>query len=364
LPNHWPQGRHTHLRTWLNLVALIFGASLACLGQHPPRLEEFLRSQMQLSTSQIADIQKGKAVAKILSSSNPSDIFVFGAVYIHAKPVAYLSLMRDIERLNKLNGYLGAGEFSKTPAIRDMDGLSLDKDDIKDLRKCRPGNCELQLPEESMESARNAIEWDSPNVALQVEELAKRRIIKLLESYQQKGDRALGTYRDKRDPLPVAEHFQSVLSRIEFFPQYLPDLNRYLLNYPQFKPAGTQDFFYWEKVNFGLKPTIRVNHAVAYHPPGDGQRVYILAIKQLYASHYFQTAIDLSFCVQGSGESEENGFYLITVKASRQAGLTGFKGGLLRRVVVRKTRSSLASVLENIKKTLEHPDSDRQKPPL
>jgi hypothetical protein len=351
------------LRTWLNLVALIFCASLGCLGQHPPKPEEFLRMQIQLSGGQIADIQKGKAVAKILRSSNPSDIFVFGAVYIHARPVRYLQLMRDIDKLSKLSGYLGAGEFSATPAMGDMDGLSLDQNDIKDLRNCRPGNCELQLPEESMESVRNAIDWRSPNLAQQANDLAKHRIIKLLDSYQHNGNRALGTYRDKRDPLPVAVHFQSLLSRLEFFPQYLPDLNRYLLDFPQSKPAGTQDFFYWEKVNFGLKPTIRVNHAVVYDPPDHGLRVYVVAIKQLYASHYFQTAIDLSFCVQGSGESEKNGFYLITVKASRQAGLTGFKGGLLRSIVVRKTRSSLARVLENIKKTLEHPDSVRQKQP-
>ena len=165
-----------------------------------------------------------------------------------------------------------------------------------------------------MESARNAIDWDSPNLAQQVNDLAKRGILKLLESYQQKGDGALGTYRDKRGPRPVAERFQSVLTRVEFFPQYLPDLNRYLLDYPQSKPAGTEDLFYWEKVNFGLKPTLRVNHAIVYHPPGEGQRVYVLAIKQLYATHYFQTAIDLSFCVQDTGKAEDGGFYLIMVK--------------------------------------------------
>ena len=148
--------------------------------------------------------------------------------------------------------------------------ISLEQDDIKDLRNCRPDNCELQVPEESMESAQNTIDWNSPTLTQQVNDLAKHRIIELLDSYQHDGDRALGTYRDKRDPTPVAEHFQSVFSRVEFFPQYLPDLNRYLLEYPHFKPAGTQDFVYWEKVNFGLKPTIRVNHGVVYHPPGEG----------------------------------------------------------------------------------------------
>jgi hypothetical protein len=348
------------LRRCLNSAALILGASLCCLGRTPGP-EEFLRGQMRLSPSQIADVQKGKAVAKILSSPNPSDIFVFGAVYIHAKPVAYLQLMKDVDRLNKLAGYLGVGEFNKPPTMGDMDRFSLDHDDIEDLKNCKPGNCELQLPEESMEAARNSIEWTSPDVAEQVNGLAKRRIIKLLEDYLQNGDRALGTYRDKGDPLPVAEQFRSLLSRVEFFPQYLPDLNRYLLDYPNSKPDGTQDFFYWEKVNFGLKPTIRLNHGVVYRAHDLEHRVYVLAIKQLYATHYFQTAVDLSFCVQGSGASEDDGFYLITVKASRQAGLTGFKGGVIRKVAVNKTRSSLERVLNSIKNSLEGPIELRPK---
>ena len=342
----------TRLRTFLNSIALILGATLFCLGRAPGP-EEFLRAQMQLSPSQIADIRNGKAVAKILPSPKPSDIFVFGAVYVRTRPDAYLQLMRDITRLSTLSGYMGAGEFSKPPAIGDMAGLSLDHDDIEDLKSCRPGNCELQLPEESMEAARASIDWSSPDVDEQVNNLARRRIMRLLEDYQHNGDPALGTYRDKRDLLPVADQFRSLLSRVELFPQFLPELNRYLLECPKSRPDGTQDFFYWEKVNFGLRPTIRLNHGIVYRAPGLDLRVYVLAIKQLYAMHYFQTALDLSFCVQPSNASEEDGFYLITLKASRQAGLTGLKGGLIRKVAVNKTRSSLERALNSIKQNLE-----------
>ena len=95
----------------------------------------------------------------------------------------------------------------------------------------------------------------------------------------------------------------------------IPELNRSLLEYPNSRPEGTEDFFYRGKVNFGLKPTIRLNHGVVYRASSLEHRVYVLVIKQLYATHYFQTA-------------------LITVKASRQAGLTGLKGGVIRKVAV------------------------------
>ena len=340
------------LKRCLNSVALILGLSTLCFGR-TPAVDESLRDQMHLSQGQIARIQKGKAVAKILATPNPSDIFVFGAVFIHAEPVAYLHLMRDVLGLKTLAGYLGAGEFSTPPTIGDMDGLSLDHDDIDDVKNCKPGNCELQLPRESMETARTSINWNSPDVDEQLNTLAKRGIIHLLEGYRHSGDNALGIYFDKRDPLPVAEQFRSLLRHVDFFPQYLSDLNRYLLEYPNSEPDGTQDFFYWEKVTFGLKPTIRVNHGVVYRASDPQRQIYALAIKQLYATHYFQTALDLSFCVQSSRTSASDGFYLISIKASRQAGLTGLKGGVIRKVVVNKTRSSLEQALSSIRQNLE-----------
>jgi hypothetical protein len=75
-----------------------------------------------------------------------------------------------------------------------------------------------------------------------------------------------------------------------------------------------------------------------------------VAVKQLYASHYFETALDLTVCVR---DPERSGMYLITIKGSQQAGLTGLKGGIVRKVAVDKTRSSLEKALGTIKAKLE-----------
>ena len=57
--------------------------------------------------------------------------------------------------------------------------------------------------------------------------------------------------------------------------------------------------------------------------------------------------------MSGPENRERPGFYLITVKGSQQAGLTGLKGSLVRKVAVDKTRSSLEKALEAIKQKLE-----------
>ncbi len=106
-------------------------------------------------------------------------------------------------------------------------------------------------------------------------------------------------------------------------------------------------------MSFGLKPTIRVNHAVVYRGHTQGRDFGAVAIKQLYASHYFVTALDMSVCVDDGAATAPHGFYLLTLKGSEQDGLTGIKGSILRKIVVDKTLSSLESTLAAIKSTVE-----------
>jgi hypothetical protein len=126
-----------------------------------------------------------------------------------------------------------------------------------------------------------------------------------------------------------------------------------LLEYPTATLPAADSYFYWEKVDFGLKPTIRLNHGVIYRGQTEGREFATVAIKQLYATHYFHTALDVSVCVDDSAVGHP-AFYLFTLKGSRQEGLTGVRGSLLRKVVVDKTRGSLERALGAIKRAAEH----------
>ena len=134
------------------------------------------------------------------------------------------------------------------------------------------------------------------------------------------GNAALGTYRDKHHPAAVGDTFQSLLSRSKALPVYLPDLDRYLLDYPKASSEKIQSEFYWEKVNFGLKPTLRILQAIVYRGTDPTGPAYAVAVKQLYASHYFETALDLTVCVR---DPQRSGMYLIRqnpLLAQSQAG--------------------------------------------
>jgi hypothetical protein len=307
-----------------------------------------------LTAQQRAALDDGRPVAKVLSWGGPSEIYVFGAVHVDGSPAAYLKAARNVSQLAGTPGYLAIGELPSTVKSADVSGLTLDPDDIKALKSCREGDCDVQLPTASIQAFQDAVNWSQPDAAGQVNGLARGMVLDLVRAYRRGGNDALGVYRDKQHPARVAEQFETMVSRSETLPNVLPELRKYLLSYPDVDLPGADSFFYWEKVNFGMKPTIRVNHGVIYHADRPNGGISAVAIKQLYASHYFHTALDVSVCVDDTAKTERPGFYLITLKSSEQDGLTGAKGSILRKVVVDKTRSSLEKALASIKDTVEH----------
>jgi hypothetical protein len=335
------------------LLAMIAAAALTGSPQPNPDLQTFFRQEIGLSQDQIAAIRNGQPVTKNLMSRTSAEVFLFGAVYIHATPESYLQFAHDFERLRKLSNYLALGVFSNPPQPSDLKDFSLDSDDIQDLKNCKPGDCQIQIPASSIQEFQRSVNWSAANVNEQVNRVLQARALQRLLAYQREGNQALGVYNDKRDAVDVPQQFAYMLSYSKALPERLPDFYQYLLTYPNAKPTNVEDTFYWAKVKFGLKPTLRVVQMVTMRGnPGD-EVSYAIAEKQLYSSHYFETALDLSFCVRGSDDPTKPGFYLITAMGSEQAGLTGPKGSIIRKTAVGRSISNLQNLLTSIRNKLE-----------
>jgi hypothetical protein len=320
-----------------------------------------LFATLGLTSEEAAAVDAGRPVAKVLSWGGPSEVYIFGAVHVDGSPETYLKAARDVRRLSGTPGYLGIGELRDDATAADLSALAFEPDDVKALRSCREGSCDVQLPTASIQAFRDGVDFSRPDASEQASALARPMALQLRRSYQQGGHHALGEYRDKQHPARVADEFETMIGRASVLPDVLPELRRYLLDYPNAPLANAESFFYWEKVAFGLKPTIRVNHAVIYRGRAQGRDFGAVAIKQLYATHYFHTALDVSVCVDDGAGGSAPGFYLLTLKGSQQEGLTGVKGSMLRKVVVDKTRRSLEIALASIKKTVDQstPSSGR-----
>jgi hypothetical protein len=348
-----------YLRAAVLLVLISAVASLS-FSQANPDLRTYFKDYIGLSDDEITAIRNGDAVTKNMHSRTADEIFVFGAVYIKAEPDSYLKFSRDFDRLRTLPGYLAIGQFSNPPQLSDLKGFAFESEDIKALKNCKTGDCEVQMPTSSIEELHSSIDLSAPDAETQVNRLLQQTALERVTAYQREGNQVLGEYNDKRHPTIVPEQFKYMLSYSKALPRYFPDFYNYLLTYPDGQPSDVENTFYWANVKFGLKPTLRVVHVLTMRQETPAGPVIVVAEKQLYSSHYFETALDLTFCIPEATDSSSRGFYLIMAMGSEQAGLTGFKGSIVRKVAVDRSASSLKKSLMAIKDTLEnkegHPD--------
>jgi len=334
------------------LVVLLAAATLPGFARSNPDLQTFFQENIGLSEEQIAAIRNGEPVAKALPPRTPAEVLLFGAVYIHAAPETFFQSARDFDRLRKVPGFLALGIFTNPPQITDLKGFEFDKDDIKALKECQPGNCRIQMPATSIGELHRSVDWSAPDVEEQINHLLQKTALERLRAYQREGNEALGVYNDKRDPTAVPEQFAYLLSYDMALAEHEPDFYHYLLIYPRGKPANYEETFYWARVQFGLKPTLRMIHMVTMRGSPADPIACAIAEKQLYSSHYFQTALDLSICVRDSDDPKRPGFYLIKALGSEQAGLSGAKGAMVRKAAVGRAVSNLQKGLAVVRDTM------------
>ncbi len=263
-----------------------------------------------MNQDQIAAIQRGEAFAKNLESRVPAEIFLFGVIRINAPPESYLKFAYDFDRMRSMPEYLAIEKFGEPPQLSDLNKFSLTSKDVTDLKDCKPDSCEVQVPASGIREIHQLVNWSAPDVEEQVNRLARKKALQFLVAYQQRGNEVLGVYNDKHDPVRVAEQFKYMLSYTKVLPKELPHFYNYLLEYPKAKPENVNDMFYWANVKFGLKPTLRLVQVVTMKGNSPSTPTYTIAEKQLYSSHYFETALNLTYCIS-SDEPKQPGFYLI-----------------------------------------------------
>ena len=344
------------------LLGLGLGAALlmavALLATPPGSIVNNLLSQkLRFAAADLQALDAGSAVIKTLDTPIREELAHVGAVHLDAPSGRFVERFRDIVRFESGAGIPQIARFHSPPKLEDLASLTLPRTDVTTLYKCRPGDCDVKLSAEAMRRFRDEVDWSSPNAARQADEIAREMIFDLVRAYQTEGNAALGHYDDGDEPLPVAEQFRALLASSDPLPVPVPELLAYLGDYPHGRLAGAEDFFYWTVVDFGLKPTIRVNHVTIYplgeSPPPSGVR-YAIAIKQLYASHYFHTTLELRFLVDDDRRAGR-GTVLISITRSRNDGMTGFKGLFLRPIIRSRSRDAIRSYLDHVKRQVMLP---------
>lgn len=317
------------------LLALGFGAG-AVSGQPQPRT--FFKERAQLTDREIQTITQGQVVTKVLSSSDKYGMLVFGAVYVNAPIEKFAAAFRDVKKLKENKVYLDVQEFSlggAPPKISDFERLSLDNKDIDDLQACKSGECDIQVFDD-LEALQKKINWNAPNKYTHANQVLRQRVTDGMTLYIKSGLKSFGSYRDREKAFNVYQATKDMIDSSYYLPQdRAGGIYRHIIDYPNSKLAGAEDFFYWEKINFGQEPTARVNH-VAIFPMGFGPVKLLIANKQLYSSRYMRVALQMFYCVPDSENPGKPGFFLVEMNDSRLPDFGGLKLAVVRRVATGK----------------------------
>ena len=314
----------------------------------PGLLESYLTNAVKLSTNERQRLIKGEPVTKMLEADQSKEVAVFGAVWISAPIHRYVEAIKDIESFERGGGFKVTKRISAPPRPEDFSALHLPAEDLDDLRYCRIGDCEVKLGEQALKRFRSEIDWRTPTARAAANALMQRLMFEYVTRYLDGGNEQLAIYRDNSRPTFVAHEFQTMVDQMPVLTTYMPNMRRYLLEYPRVTIPDATSFLYWQETEFGLKPTIRISHVTIRENPEDT----VVTSKMLYASHYFWTGLELRVLVPDPLHG--TGFWFVTVNHSRSDGLSGFTGLFVRRRVRSEVENGTLAALRSTKQRLEN----------
>ena len=313
----------------------------------PARLENYVTRTVKLTADERNRLTNGAPVTRLIDADENKEVAVFGAVWINAPIRRYVESVRDIEHFERGGAFKVTRRISAPPRIEDFAGLHLSDEDLADLPKCRVGDCEVKLGEQALHRFRTEVNWKAATARAEADALMQKLAFEYVMKYLEGGNERLAVYRDKSRPTFVAREFRAMTDGMPELTEYMPDVRRYLLEFPKMTLSASTSFLYWQETEFGLKPTIRISHLSIR----EGPDATLVTSKMLYASHYFWTGLELRALLPDPARGP--GFWFVTVNRSRSDGLSGFTGRLVRRRVRSEVQDGSLAGLQMTKQMLE-----------
>ena len=318
-------------------------------GQAPEQLVTFLRQGIGLDAAQLALIERGEGVVRVLDTKDRRDVALFGIITADVARDAYVVQVRDFRNSLRSPSRTHFGIFSDPASGADVQDVTISMRDVDDMKDCRPGDCVVKLPAVDMRRIHEETNWNADDIQAQLSAYARRRLVEYITDYRKRGDSALAIYDDRgRLNVHASEAFAGMLAESPYVYENVPSLGRYLAAYPRDKLAGAAEVLYWsEDAMPRLRPILSVTHQVVYTPP-ELPGVTLIAAKQLYANHYFEAALDVTCVIDRRGPDGRPGSYLLVLRRYRfdnmpSGGLINIRGraiGALRDQLLADLRRS------------------------
>jgi hypothetical protein len=313
----------------------------------PQSGDAYLRSTIGFSAGDVSRVRAGEPVATSPEGREGREIVTFGAVRVDRAPDEVLAYLGRVDALRQGAAVQQLGILSSPPEPGDLAGFTLHPRSVASLKDCRIGECAVQLPGWAL--ARFAKTTDS------VHDTARSVALEIANAYIKGGHSALSAYEDRRPAVRPSDEYTRLLGSDQYLPAPLTALRHSLNGYPYRQARGVRDQFFWTVVDFGMKPTFRLNHmAIASGAALDdpaGNLTGVVATIQLLATHYFSSTIEWHFVLRDPQDPSRA--YLYYLARSWAPGMTGIRGRVARYTVRSRAEEGIAAYLGATKQRIE-----------
>lgn len=328
-----------------------FPSSPSASSREPHR---FLQKYLKFSRKDLLTMEQGKVVVKVFDVSNvENEVGAFGVVRLNIPKEFLVEKFRDIVTFTESPEVKEIGKFSNPARQEDIQGLTLDSEDLSALKNCKPGDCKVKMDAVMMERFQKEVDWSAPDYKERATALMQQTLVDYVNAYLELGDAAMGEYHDQENPLCLASAFRELLRNSSYLFEYVPELCTYLQEFPKGQLPNVENFIYWSKEQFGLKPVINLFHVTIYTRKQNGSTDIFITSKQIYASHYFETSLGFTAFVDEIGGKWPLDSYLMYLNRSRFDQLRGALKGLIVAVAKDKVYNGVKKYFQQVKERLE-----------
>jgi len=327
-------------------------SALAFAGQSTPEKQIKVDAVRKLLTEfaffqpdDLRELDAGKVVVKAIPTKDKQVVSVVGAVRLNDISAVSMDAFRASLTQRNNKEMKASGKFRLPPTIDDLNDLELEEKDYKVLKKCSIGDCDMNMSAEMIRKFSSEVDWNADDHKERASALFREMLLRYVNNYAVSGDSQLGLYANRKEVVDLSDAHRSLVTNSIFLNDISPEIYQYFAEYPKKQLAAASSDMLWSTVDFGLKPAITLTHTVAFDGTQNGQRRFIVANKQIYASRYLDAS--LSFTILVGNGTKETGGYLIFADRSQSDALDGMLSGLARGVVEKEAIEKVKLMLQN-----------------
>lgn len=341
-------------------TAVVFFAAQQFAGQSTA---DKLRSQLvryaDLSEAEVAAMEKGEIVVKRVKTAEDQDVAIFGMVKIAERRPITMAEFRESFSQRGNKEMEGKGRFSDPPNISDLATLELEDRDFDELRRCRIGDCDINMSAKWIGRFSTEIDWNKADHRPKATELFRSMMLEYASEYSSKGAFSLSKNVNRREPLDLSEAHRELLKELPLLDDFGRGLRQYLYEFPAGTLSGVRNELHWSAVDFGLNPTVTLTHAVAFTNGIAGNDSHFVLTRQFYSTRYLDASISLTALLRiPNGEAVES--YIVFTDRSRSDALGGVLGGVARTAVEAEAVDRVRRLLETSSARLAKPEAEQR----